>query len=122
MFAGFTVVGRRRERACPRAGAGAASGGARRMSVHAKLQSHTAAVSDSELERAGGRLQALTPDPRAVVEQLATRVAARVTDCLLEQARSHDRLKRALAGVYDSPGPCCPASAGVGSLHATERG
>jgi glutamyl-tRNA reductase len=74
------------------------------MSVHARLRSHAAAVSDSELERAGGRLQALTPDQRAVVEELATRVAARVTDCLLEQARSDDRLKRALAASYDSPG------------------
>jgi glutamyl-tRNA reductase len=73
------------------------------MSVHARLRSHAAAVSDSELERAGGRLQALTPDQRAVVEELATRVAARVTDCLLEQARSDDRLKRALAASYDSP-------------------
>ena len=74
------------------------------MSVQARLRSHATAVSDSELERAGGRLQALTPDQRAVVEQLATRVAARVTDCLLEQARSDDRLKRALAASYESPG------------------
>jgi len=74
------------------------------MSVRAQLRSHAAAVSDSELERAGGRLQALTPDQRDVVEELATRVAARVTDCLLKQARSDDRLKRALAASYDSPG------------------
>jgi glutamyl-tRNA reductase len=74
------------------------------MSVRARLRSHAAAVSDSELERAGGRLQALTPDQRAVVEELATRVAARVTDCLLEQAGSDDRVKRALASSYDSPG------------------
>jgi glutamyl-tRNAGlu reductase-like protein len=82
------------------------------MSVYARLRSHAAAVSDSELERAGGRLRALTPDQRAVVEELATRVAARVTDCLLEQARSDDRLKRALAGVYNSPGPVLPRLGG----------
>ena len=82
------------------------------MSVNAKLRSHAAAVSDSELERAGGRLQALTPDQRAVVEELATRVAARVTDCLLEQARRDDRVKRALAGVYDSPGAVLPRLGG----------
>jgi glutamyl-tRNA reductase len=74
------------------------------MTVQAKLRSHAAAVSDSELERAGRRLQTLTPDQHAVLEELATRVAARVTDCLLEQARSDDRLKRALAASYDSPG------------------
>lgn len=74
------------------------------MSVNAKLRSHAAAVSDSELERAGRRLQTLTPDQHAVLEELATRVAARVTDCLLEQARSDDRLERALAASYDSPG------------------
>jgi glutamyl-tRNA reductase len=67
------------------------------MSVNAKLRSHAAAVSDSELERAGRRLQTLTPDQHAVLEELATRVTARVTNCLLEQARSDDRLKRALA-------------------------
>jgi hypothetical protein len=78
------------------------------MSVRARLRSHAAAVSGSELERAGGRLQSLTPDQRAAVEELATRVAARVTDCLLEHARSDDRVKRALAGVYDSPGAVLP--------------
>ena len=72
------------------------------MSVNAKLRSHAAAVSDSELERAGRRLQTLTPDQHAVLEELATRVAARITDCLLEQARSDDRLERALAASYDS--------------------
>jgi hypothetical protein len=82
------------------------------MSVRARLRSHAAAVSGSELERAGGRLQSLTPDQRAVVEELATRVAARVTDCLLEQARSDDRVKRALAGVYDSPGAVLPRLGG----------
>ena len=82
------------------------------MSVNAKLRSHAAAVSDSELERAGRRLQTLTPDQHAVLEELATRVAARVTDCLLEQARSDDRLKRALAGVYDSPGAVLPRLGG----------
>jgi hypothetical protein len=82
------------------------------MSVNAKLRSHAAAVSDSELERAGGRLQALTPVQRAVVEELATRVAARVTDCLLEQARSDDRVKRALTVVYDSPGAVLPRLGG----------
>jgi glutamyl-tRNA reductase len=74
------------------------------MSVNAKLRSHAAAVSGSELERAGRRLQTLTPDQHAVLEELATRVAVRVTDCLLEQSRSDDRLKRALAASYDSPG------------------
>lgn len=74
------------------------------MSVNAKLRSHAAAVSDSELERAGRRLQTLTPDQHAVLEELATRVAARVTDCLLEQARTDDRLRQALAASYDGPG------------------
>jgi hypothetical protein len=82
------------------------------MSVRARLRSHGAPRSGAEREPAGGRLQSLTPDQRAVVEELATRVAARVTDCLLEQARSDDRVKRALAGVYDSPGAVLPRLGG----------
>jgi glutamyl-tRNA reductase len=70
------------------------------MTVRSALRTHAAAVSELELERAGRRLQALTPDQRAVVDELARQVAARVTDCLLEQARTDDRLEQALAGSY----------------------
>jgi hypothetical protein len=86
------------------------------MTVRAELRNHAAAVSDSELDRAGRRLRELSPDQRSVVEELARRVAGRVADCLLEQARTDRRLERALAGSYAQSG----RAANIGAMHTVE--
>jgi hypothetical protein len=62
---------------------------------------HAQAVVGSELHRARRRLDELPAAQRTAVEDVTTRVATAVVDCLLEQARQEPLLAASLLSIYD---------------------
>jgi hypothetical protein len=68
----------------------------------AAVRDHAEAVAAERLLKANGKLNTLDPDRRRAVEQLAHVVAARVADCLLEEAKRTRAVAAALSAIYDT--------------------
>jgi hypothetical protein len=63
------------------------------------LQHQALAVAELELNRRRGVLRTLGPEERALVEELAQRVALLVADDLVERSREEPLLRAALATI-----------------------
>jgi len=72
------------------------------MSLDAAVRGHAEQLAAERLSEASGRLNALDPDRRRAVEQLAYAVAAGVADCLLAEATRSPAVSAALSTIYNA--------------------
>jgi hypothetical protein len=69
-------------------------------SVPDGLRTHAAAIAERELRRRGSTVASLSPEERARVEVLVSRIAAEVVEGVLEHARGAPAVASALASIY----------------------